>query len=91
MLRNLRRFLQCTSSISDQIFPPPYFEGLGPDCQQQLMPKRKHAKSLSRSAAAGRKIVKLTESSKVYNSVPSAAAMTDYKVETLNVPVKSIR
>ena len=89
MFKRIKPFFQYSRLVPDQLLSVSDYPG--PGKFQQLMPKRKHAKSLSRSAAAGRKIVKLTESSKVYNSIPSAAAMTDYKVETLNVPVKSIR
>ena len=86
MFRRIKPFFHYSSLLPDQLlsvvsdFP-------APDKYQQLMPKRKHAKSQTRSSA-GSKIVKLTESSDSYNSVNT---MTSHKVEVLDVPVKSIR
>lgn len=85
MFRRITPFLRYSSLLPDQLLSLSDYPG--PDKYQQLMPKRKHAKSQTRSSA-GCKIVKLTESPDSYNSVNT---MTSHKVEVLDVPVKSLR
>ena len=85
MFKRLKPFFQYSRLLPDQLLSVTDYPG--PDKFQQLMPKRKHAKSQSRSSAVS-KIVKLTESSDSYNSVNT---MSSHKVEILDVPVKSLR
>ena len=85
MFKRLKPFFQYSRLLPDQLLSVSDYPG--PDNFQQLMPKRKHAKSQSRSSAVS-KIVKLTESSDSYNSVNT---MSSHKVEVLDVPVKSLR
>ena len=83
MFRRIKPFIQYSSLLVDQLLSV----NQGPVNFQQLMPKRKLAKSLTRSSVAG-KIVKLTKSSDIYNSVN---IMSSHKIEVLDLPVKSIR
>ena len=85
MFKRLKPFFQYSRLLPDQLLSVSDYSG--PDKFQQLMPKRKHAKSQSRSSAVS-KFVKLTESSDSYNSVNT---MSSHKVEVLDVPVKSLR
>ena len=86
MFRRIKPFFHYSSLLPDQLLSLSDCHP-GPDKYQQLMPKRKHAKSQSRSSAVS-KIVKLTESSESYNTVN---IMSSHKVEVLDVPVKSLR
>ena len=85
MFKRVKQFFQYSRLVPDQLLSVSDYPG--PGKFQQLMPKRKHAKSQSRSSAVS-KIVKLTESSKSYNTVN---IMSSQKVEVLDVPVKSLR
>lgn len=85
MFKRIKPFFQYSRLVPDQLLSVSDYPG--PGKFQQLMPKRKHAKSQSRSSAVS-KIVKLTESSESYNTVN---IMSSHKVEVLDVPVKSLR
>ena len=85
MFKRIKPFFQYSRLVPDQLLSVSDYPG--PVKFQQLMPKRKHAKSQSRSSAVS-KIVKLTESSESYNTVN---IMSSHKVEVLDVPVKSLR
>ena len=85
MFKRIKQFFQYSRLVPDQLLSVSDYPG--PGKFQQLMPKRKHAKSQSRSSAVS-KIVKLTESSESYNTVN---IMSSHKVEVLDVPVKSLR
>ena len=85
MFKRVKQFFQYSRLVPDQLLSVSDYPG--PGKFQQLMPKRKHAKSQSRSSAVS-KIVKLTESSESYNTVN---IMSSHNVEVLDVPVKSLR
>ena len=85
MFKRIKPFFQYSRLVPDQLLSVSDYPR--PGKFQQLMPKRKHAKSQSRSSAVS-KIVKLTESSESYNTVN---IMSSHKVEVLDVPVKSLR
>ena len=86
MHRRLYSLLQYTTLIPDNITH--YYDYQ--HYSQQLMPKRKHAKSLSRSASGSSKLLKLSSPFTAFRS-ESNQRMKNTKVETLPVPVKSLR
>ena len=84
MLKNYRKFLQCSSILSDECLS--YFDNCW--SQEQLMPKRKQIKSLSNASVKHKRLssAPLTE----FNPIKSRT-MRNQNVKILETPVKSLR